>query len=73
MGDWTWNGIPPSIGSLIPPSDGISRGSVAEILTEWDRTAAENNTGVGRAYFLCARDLRKALGLTAIPDSDLVG
>jgi hypothetical protein len=37
----------------------------AAMLVDWDDTAFVNLTGVGRAYSICARELRAALAMPA--------
>jgi hypothetical protein len=36
---------------------------VEAIIADWEDTARRNLTAVGRAYEICARDMRRALGL----------
>ena len=34
---------------------------IEALLQDWEDTAERNHTGVGRAYAMCARDLRAAM------------
>ena len=43
------------------PNDNSAR--IEALIADWEDTARVNCTGVGRAYAICARDMRRALGI----------